>query len=491
MPLRLAAERMAGRRVLVVGDPILDTFITGSVDRLCSEGPVPVVVKSGEEDIPGGAANVAANIRSLGGIGVLAGLVGRDQAAERLRAALADCGLDREHIRLIEDPGRHTPHKSRVLAAGQLLARFDQEPAGPISPEAARQMAVAIEDEMRDCEVVVVSDYGCGSLDPVVLDSLVRARARRACPLLIDAKDLARHALLQPTLVTPNLGEGRRLTGRGGTPLEVADRVRRRAGAQWALVTMGGEGAALASASGERSILPAWPVQAVNEVGAGDSLIAACALALAAGASVDDAARVGMAAAAVAVAKPGTAVVEPHELAQRLRMVVSGDERRDALTAQRLAELLEPDRRQGRRVIFTNGVFDLLHAGHVGFLKHARELGDVLVVGVNSDASARGLKGRGRPINGERERLAVVAGVAGVDHALLFDGLTAETIIRVLRPNVFVKGGGRDLDDIAEASIAREVGAEVVVLPLVAGFSTSGLIGRIREETVEIRHAAG
>ncbi len=482
---------MRGRRVLVVGDPILDTFISGTVDRLCSEGPVPVVVKSGEEDVPGGAANVAANIQSLGGIPVLAGLVGRDQAAGRLRAALAVRGLEKEQMRLVEDPNRPTPHKSRLVAGGQLLARFDQEPGGPVGPPTALRLAGVIEAALPDCDVVVVSDYGCGTLDRVVLDALVRARAARSCPLLVDAKDLARHAPLRPTLVTPNLGEGRRLAGSAGTPLEVADRVRKRSGAQWALVTMGGEGAALASASGERSVLPAWPVQAVNEVGAGDSLIAAAALALAAGASVDDAARVGMAAAAAAVAKPGTAVVAPQELTQRLRMIAVGDERRDALTAQRLAELLEPDRRQGRRIIFTNGVFDLLHAGHMGFLRRARELGDVLVVGVNSDASARGLKGRGRPINGERERLAVVAGVAGVDHALLFDGLTAETIIRVLRPDVFVKGGGRDLDDIAEASIAREVGAEVVVLPLVAGFSTTSLIGRIREETVETRNAAG
>lgn len=482
---------MAGRRVLVVGDPILDTFIIGSVDRLCSEGPVPVVVKSGEEDVPGGAANVAANIRSLGGIPVLTGLVGRDQAAGRLRAALVARGLEREQMRLVDDESHRTPHKSRLLAAGQLLARFDQQPGGPVSARIARRMAAIVEAEMRDCEVVVVSDYGCGTLDQAVLDALARARARRACPLLVDAKDLAPHASLRPTLVTPNLGEGRRLAGSSGSSLEVADRVRERSGAQWALVTMSGEGAALASASGERSVLPAWPVQVVNEVGAGDSLIAAAALALAAGASVDDAARVGMAAAAVAVAKPGTAVVEPHELAQRMRMVAPGDERRDALTAQRLSELLEPDRRQGRRIVFTNGVFDLLHAGHVGFLRRARELGDVLVVGVNSDASARGLKGRGRPINGERERLTVVAGVAGVDHSLLFDGLTAETMIRVLRPDVFVKGGGRDLDDIAEASIAREVGAEVVVLPLVAGFSTTRLIGRIRQKALETRNAAG
>lgn len=480
---------MAGRRVLVVGDPILDTFISGRVSRLCSEGPVPVVLREAEEDVPGGAANVAANVSALGGVPVLAGMVGRDQAAGRLRAALVGRGVDAGRLRLVEDATRPTPHKTRLLAGGQLMARFDREPDGEPSGDASAALARVVEREAEACDVIVVSDYAAGTLTFQVQDAIASARGDR--PLVVDAKDLAQHGRLRPALVTPNLGEAQRLTGRTAPPLEIAERVLERSGADWALITMGAEGALLAAASGERAVLPPWPVPAAAEVGAGDSLVAATALALAAGTTVDNAARAGMAAAAVAVSKPGTAVVTPAELAQRLGMAASGDDRRDALTAQRVAELLEPDRRHGLRVVFTNGVFDLLHAGHVAFLQRARELGDVLVVGVNSDAGAAALKGRGRPINGERERLSVVASVAGVDHALLFDGLTAETVIRVLRPDVFVKGGGRDLDDIAEASVARDVGADVVVLPLVAGFSTSDLIGRIAGRRVEARHAAG
>jgi D-beta-D-heptose 7-phosphate kinase/D-beta-D-heptose 1-phosphate adenosyltransferase len=334
---------------------------------------------------------------------------------------------------------------------------------------------------------VLVSDYSGGSADRAVMERLEQLRERRQVPLVIDSKNLLRHAGVRATLVTPNLGEASALAGMeiGGDPApdpleRLAGSLLERVNAERVAITAGAGGVYLRSRGEEGVRLAAPSVGIKNEVGAGDSFAAATALALAAGADPVAAARLGMEAAAVAVSKPRTAVASAAELRERLMLLASAERRATRVgEVARLAEKLEDDRRRSRRIVFTNGVFDLFHQGHLALLRRAAQLGDVLVVAVNSDRGARSLKGSLRPINPEAERVAVVGGLDCVDHVVLFDSATASELVLALRPDVYVKGDDHDELNLPEADAVRAVGARLVILPRLGSLSTSRIIDRI------------
>jgi D-beta-D-heptose 7-phosphate kinase/D-beta-D-heptose 1-phosphate adenosyltransferase len=479
LPQLQIVERFERLKALVVGDLILDTFLIGRPTRLCAEGPVPVLVKSAERHLPGGAANTAANLSALGARTTLVGLVGADQAGATLRASLEETGVGTS--RLVDTPGRSSPHKVRLMAGRHYVARFDEEPGTSVAREVEERLLEQLGDGLADADVVVVSDYGCGTATPRVLELLRGFAERRSVPLVVDSKQLRRFREVRATAVTPNLDEASRLAGAPGESLDTwlqhaGQRLLRQLKAEWVVVTLGGEGLFAASREGRRLRLHGSPVRVADEVGAGDSLVAALSLGLAAGGDLQDAARLGLEASAVAVAKPETAVVRSEELRDRLAMLNASP---DAQPARRLAARLAPERRAGKRLVFTNGVFDLLHEGHVAFLRRARELGDLLVVAVNSDLSSRRLKGKSRPINTESERAAVVSALDCVDEVVLFDDATAEELIRALQPEVYVKGDDHDPQTLPEAAAVREAGGEVVILPRVSRLSTSAIIDRV------------
>jgi D-beta-D-heptose 7-phosphate kinase / D-beta-D-heptose 1-phosphate adenosyltransferase len=464
-------DRFAGMRVAVVGDAMLDEFVECAPRKLCSEGPVPVVWRQRQVAVPGGAANVAANLAALGAAVALVSVTGRDEAGRRLRDSLEELGVHGDL--LLAEAGSRTHCKTRILADGHYVVRVDEgDTAVP-----GRRLRAAVERSLEEADVLVLSDYGLGVLDDRTIGFL--AARRPSMPVVVDAKHPARFRRLRPTAVTPNLEEASAMAG-SGKPERLARRVRRATGADLVALTLGGRGAYLLDGDGPGDLVPARPAVAESEVGAGDSFVAALALAVGAGAGARQATTVAVEAAGIAVAKRYTAVVTAAELARSLVLLPA--DRADGGEPDGLAELLpalERRRRRGERIVFTNGVFDLLHPGHVDLLRRARRQGDALVVAVNSDASVRRLKGPGRPVLQEAERLSLVAALDSVDHVICFDADTATELVRSVRPDVYVKGGDYTEADLPEAETARQLGAHIVILPRTLAASTTSLIQRV------------
>jgi D-beta-D-heptose 7-phosphate kinase / D-beta-D-heptose 1-phosphate adenosyltransferase len=467
-------DRFRGLRVTVVGDAIVDRFADCAPRRLCAEAPVPVVQRRGEVCAPGGAANVAANLAALGARVRLAALVGPDAAGAWLRADLEARGVDVEA--LLTDASCRTQQKTRIIAEGQYLVRVDEGETAP-----GRSLREAAEAALAGADGVVLSDYALGVLDAGLIRRL--AARRPAGPLVVDTKRLASFRRVRPTAVTPNLDEAAALSGGPRDPETMARRVRRETDAELVLLTMGPAGVHLLAGDGAGELVPARPVRVESEVGAGDSFVAALALALAAGADPGLAAGAAVEAAGIAVAKRYTAVVHAAELSRALGTSDAGGRQGtpEASALSALQPALEDRRRRGQRLVFTNGVFDLLHAGHVDFLRRARRHGDALIVAVNSDAGARRLKGPGRPVVAERERVAMLAALDCVDHVLAFDAGTAAGLLRRIRPHVYVKGGDHSEDGLPEAETARQVGARIVILDRTLPASTTSLIRRVHQ----------
>ena len=474
-----------GLRVLVIGDAMLDTYLEGTATRLCREAPVPVVVKRSEQWFPGGAANTAANVRALGAEVDFVGIVGSDTAAGRLRRILNQAGIS-DHSLVIDDSVT-TLHKTRILADDQYLVRFDEGDLSTCSPTARRMLIDRVKELYSRCDMVILSDYACGTVSGEILELLRRLRAGRPGILAIDSRDVYRFAHAGATLLTPNLQEAQAAvslepTLRGQEPDEIARGLRHVLDAEHIVVTMAGDGVLLIDSKGRISRLPTYTVAGAGDVGAGDSFTAATALALAVGADIAQAAQIGIDAASIACTKPRTAVVTNRELLQRVNTSLEASTC-GPLTLKEIVTRLDADRYAGRRIVFTNGVFDILHAGHVQLLQRASQLGDVLVVGINSDASVRRLKGEQRPINKEQDRLALITALDPVDYAVVFTEDTPANVIRALRPDIHVKGGDYTAETLPEIDAVREVGARVEILPLVDGLSTTNVISRIASMT--------
>ncbi len=482
-------------RVLVIGDAMLDTYLEGTAARLCSEGPVPVVSKTAEYRIPGGAANTAANLRALDADVIFLGLVGSDLAGGLLRTALRERGISDQW--LVEDATAQTLHKLRIIADGQYVVRFDEGPA-TYTTTSQQRLVEKLEEVYPQCDLVIISDYRYGVLSDALITRLHLLHEAQPKVLLIDSKALHRFSVLNATIVTPNLLEARMFTDGAEeetfnlTTLErIAQEMLVRLRTQHVAITLGAHGVFLLDRDEHALHLPAHPIAQTNDVGAGDSFASAMALALAANGTIEEAARIGIDAASIAVTRQRTAVVQYQELLQRvsLREYATSTytpfyySRKEASGIQNtllsLVDYLNAEREIGHRIVFTNGVFDILHAGHVQFLRQAKALGDVLVVGINSDRSTQRLKGAGRPINNERDRMALVAALDAVDAVVLFDEDTPTELIRLLCPTFHVKGGDYADEALPEAEAVRAGGGQVVILPLVGTLSTSIVIQHI------------
>ncbi|HEX5164525.1 MAG TPA: PfkB family carbohydrate kinase [Thermomicrobiales bacterium] len=475
-------RKFRGLRIVCIGDAMLDIYRFGSAARLCTEGPVPVVVESGREQSPGGAANTAANLSALGAEIRFVGIVGEDDAGTNLRRSLTSYGVSDRW--LVEEAGVSTLCKERLIADGQFVARVDTGSTGHCSSRGITRLVENLRTALAGCDAVIVSDYNYGGVPDAALDALRAWRSASDSPLVIDSKNLRRFSGAGANVVTPNLHEARALVADrvyGTTNVAVVGRALLDAlGCGHVAITTGADGVLLVGRDGSDVHIPAHPIATPADIGAGDSFAAALTLALASGARIVDAAAIGIDAAGIAVARPGTAIVDHQELLQRvsLRGIAIGE---FAATgeAERLADKLLVDRLGGKTIVFTNGVFDILHAGHVAFLREARALGDVLVVGVNSDASLVRLPAQRRPINAERDRRSLIAALDLVDHAILFDDPTPADMIRLLRPHVHVKGGDYAAEELPEAEAVREVGGRVVILPLAGEAAEGAMIDRL------------
>jgi D-beta-D-heptose 7-phosphate kinase / D-beta-D-heptose 1-phosphate adenosyltransferase len=475
------AQRMADRRlrVTVLGDAILDGWLAGRCERLCPEAPVPVVQVTSTSYVPGGAANTAVNLAALGAHVQLVSVVGDDTDGRTLTSELGGRGVDTRHV--VVAAGRPTTAKRRVVVGDQLMLRVDEGEATPLDSMAADALVHAAHAAVADSDAVVLCDYDTGVLDGEVSTMLRRIRNRM--PLLaVDAHRLGRWRSLRPDLVTPNAAEAAAVLGMTIEPDERIDVLPRcraalhaATGASTVVVTLDRDGALLFTE--DQPVHRTWarPAPDNHAAGAGDTFVAALTVAVGSGLALTTAVELAQAAADVVTGRPGTAACTTDELADRL-----GAHHGSAVDADRLAALVAEHRAAGRRIVFTNGCFDVLHRGHVAYLNQARLLGDVLIVAVNADGSVRRLKGPSRPVNPAADRAAMLAALSCVDHVTIFEEDTPAALLRRLRPEVYAKGGDYTPHMLPEAAIVTEYGGAVHIVDYVSDHSTTAVIDRIR-----------
>ena len=476
--------RFGGRRVLVVGDLMLDRYLWGEVRRISPEAPVPVLRLARETEVAGGAANVARNLVGLGLHVSIAGVTGSDPQREGLLSLLAGQEIDTGGV--LVDATRPTTSKTRVVADHQQMLRIDAERTESIQPALADRLFGAVHPVLDAVDALLLSDYGKGVLTGALCARLIAAARARGLAVLVDPKGQAFERYRGATLITPNRGELALATGIDGDGLDAvlaaAAELRADLDLEQLLLTLGELGVALVDADGIRRI-PAVAREVFDVSGAGDTVIATVAAGCAAGLDPLDTAHLANLAAGVVVGKVGTAAITADELAAAIASEAALEQAAKIGSLDEVATRVRQWRDQGERVVFTNGCFDLLHVGHVTYLERARRHGHRLVVGLNSDRSVRALKGPERPLIREQDRARVLAALASVDAVVLFDEDTPIELIRRLRPDVLAKGADYREDEVVGATDVRSWGGQVVLVPLVENHSTSDIIGRMRPGT--------
>lgn len=479
---RLLARHLAafsGRTVLVLGDVMLDRYVHGDVRRISPEAPIPVLRARARRSVLGGAGNVAENAVALGASAILVGLVGDDDAA----AEIADVLAGRIGNALVPVAGRATTVKTRFMSGGHQLLRLDEEDTAAAPGAAEQQLLAAFRAALPTADVVVLSDYEKGVLSDAVLRAAIDAARAAGKPVVVDPKRPRFEAYAGATVITPNVLEVSRATGLAAEDdagaAQAGAIALAQAGAQAVLVKRSEKGLTLVRAGEPPCHVPTRAVAVADVSGAGDTLVTAFALALAAGAEMPEAAHLANVAAGLAVAKPGTATVSRAELAGALhRAEVLAIDSKVMELDDALAQVAAW-RARGEKVGFTNGCFDLIHPGHVRLLAAARAQCDRLVVGLNSDASVQRLKGPDRPVQSEAARATVMASMAAADLVVLFAEDTPERLIRAILPDVLIKGADYTIDQVVGADIVQAAGGRVALIPLEAGHSTTGTIRRI------------
>jgi D-beta-D-heptose 7-phosphate kinase/D-beta-D-heptose 1-phosphate adenosyltransferase len=459
-------------RVLVAGDAMLDEYWFGDTARISPEAPVPVVKARSTEQRPGGAANVALNLAVLGARVSLAAVVGADDRGRQLRTLLSERGVD---CHFVECDGAPTIHKLRVLSRNQQLIRLDSE--GTLAG-AGRMLAERFAPLVANAQVVVLSDYGKGTLDRV--EALISECRQQATPVLVDPKGVVFARYHGASVLTPNQAEFATVAGDWMDEpafLELGAALRAQLDLDALLVTRGEKGMTL-FATGEPAVsLPAEAREVFDVTGAGDTVISLLAAGVGSGLSLQSAAALANLGAGLVVRKIGVAGVTPSEL--RLELHRRGAGGRGLVSAEELQVLVAEARVRGERIVMTNGCFDILHAGHVTYLEEAKALGDRLIVAVNEDASVARLKGDSRPINSLEDRMAVLSGLAAVDWVVPFGEDTPAALIEKILPDVLVKGGDYRVGEIAGGKAVIANGGEVRILSWREGRSTSALIASI------------
>ena len=476
-------ERARGRRVLVVGDLMLDRFVYGRADRVSPEAPIPVLAIAREQIMLGGAGNVARNVVALGGQASLIGVVGDDEAGSDIVRLLMDAaGLEAS---LVTVPGRPTTLKTRYVAGSQQLLRADRETTAPVTAETERSLIERMQAEIEACCAVVISDYAKGVLTPSLIAAIVAAARKAGRPVVADPKGLDFTRYAGVTVLKPNARELAAATGMpiGGNEEAAAAGLAAiaRAGVDALLVTRSERGMSLMRPDLPPLHLAGRAREVFDVSGAGDTALAMLALALAAGGDLSDAAALANVAAGIAVGKVGTALVYADDLVAALHSHKLETAEAKILPLNAVQELVERWRVRGLRIGFTNGCFDLIHPGHVSLLAQARAACDRLIVGLNADSSVKRLKGEGRPVNTEMARAVVLASLASVDAVVLFEEDTPLRLIEALKPDLLVKGADYTVAQVVGADIVQSYGGKVLLAELRTGHSTTGTIARLVE----------
>jgi D-beta-D-heptose 7-phosphate kinase/D-beta-D-heptose 1-phosphate adenosyltransferase len=469
---------LSGKKVMVLGDLMLDEHIWSKVSRISPEAPVPIADVLRITHVPGGCGNVAANVAALGGIPYLVGLLGRDSSGEKLVRALEKQNVSTGN--LIIDADRPTILKSRIIAASQHVIRVDREDRSTVSPAVTKKLIKRLSELAPKMDAIIISDYEKGTVTAEVCQALIRLAKKYNKPLAIDPKGFNYAKYRGATVITPNLREAAiaaRTAIVDDKSLSQAGKILlKHAGTRFVLVTRGKDGMTLFDKSGS-TYIPAIPREVFDITGAGDTVIATLTLSLAAGAPIKTAAILANLAGSIVVGKIGTATCSLDEL----EVTLEGREPAQQKIKNRndLASISKNLKNEGAKIIFTNGCFDLLHLGHVRYLREAKKLGDILIIGVNSDDSVTALKGPDRPYIHELERAEILASLECVDFVTIFHELRPDNLIKIVRPDIHVKGGDYKVADLPEKKLVESLGGKVVVIPPIKGRSTTNIVAKI------------
>ncbi len=468
----------AATRVLVVGDVMLDRYIWGDVERISPEAPVPVVRMAHRSEQPGGAANVAMNIAGLGAQVTVCGFAGQDEECATLEACLGKAGVT---ATLTPVQGHPTTSKLRILGGQQQILRLDVERTKGYPQTAYDGLLATVRKALPGARAVVLSDYAKGVLSEEVCRAVIDAARAAGVPVLVDPKhrDFTRYR--GATTICPNLQEMSAATGiapkETDAILAAAAAMLPQLDLDYLTVTLSEKGIAVVRPAGTRTF-PAVARQVFDVSGAGDTVIATLALALASGLPIETAVPLANIAAGIVVSKVGTVPVTRNELITSLLPEIELQASEKLLELAQLQRRVTAWRSKGERIVFTNGCFDLLHVGHITLMEDARREGDRLIVAINSDASVSGLKGPTRPVVQEKDRGRVLAALAAVDAVIVFGEPTPLELICALKPDVIVKGGDYVEDTVVGAKEVRSWGGVVKIVPTVEGFSTTRMIAR-------------
>ena len=476
-----ALPRLLGKEILVVGDLMLDEYIWSTVSRISPEAPVPVADVTSMVYVPGGAGNVVSNIKSLGGKVHLIGVIGNDSSGEKLLSKLKQLEIGTE--RIIVDKSRSTTLKSRVIAHHQHVVRVDRETKTAINKDLCDKTLKLSKKVMDKVEAVLISDYGKGLMTVELMSKLIALARDYGKIVSVDPKGSDYSKYRRATVITPNrkgaeLATGIVIDNRDGL-LKAGYKLLQETEADYILITRGDEGMSLFRKGHPPIHIPSVVSEVYDITGAGDTVVAALTLAFAGGVSIEKAIRIANWAAGVVVRKVGTATVTQEELEEFIRFYGTGDTKQKIRSVDELEKLVERLKREGKKIVFTNGCFDLLHLGHVKYLQKAKNLGNVLIVAVNTDSSVKKIKGDKRPLISDEERAQLVAAIESVDYVVLFPETTPERIISIIRPDIHVKGGDYKAEDLPERKIVEKYGGKTIVVNKIEGKSTNGLINLI------------
>ncbi|MBX9775444.1 MAG: D-glycero-beta-D-manno-heptose-7-phosphate kinase [Xanthobacteraceae bacterium] len=502
-PIDQQLAKFGNMTVLCVGDLMLDHFVYGDVSRVSPEAPSLVIAASREEQLLGGAGNVARGIAALGARCIFVGVIGEDESGRALGRTFADDYGDSIETHLLIDSSRPTTRKVRFVSDHHSthLLRADWELAAPLRTDIEQALIRACLLALPRANAVVLSDYAKGVLTPAVIRAVIGKARELGKPVIVDPKGSDFSIYRGATLVTPNrkeLAEATRRSARGDDEVAAAaEALSGIVGSAGVLVTRSEEGMTLYKArsgasAGEALHVPAYPVKVRDVSGAGDTVAAVMAVMLAVGADLEAAMRAANAAAAVVVGKRGTSTASTAELRHRLLPAASlAAEDKVVFDWSMLDERAAEWRAQGLRIGFTNGCFDLLHPGHVRLMTEARAACDRLVVGLNSDASVKRLKGKDRPVQDQQARAEVLAALEAVDLVVIFEQDTPVDLIRRVKPTVLVKGADYRIDEVVGRAIVEAHGGKVVLVDLVPGYSTTAIVQRSAAKPVREREVAG
>jgi D-beta-D-heptose 7-phosphate kinase/D-beta-D-heptose 1-phosphate adenosyltransferase len=489
-PMELKLPELKPLRVLVAGEVILDRYVWGDVQRISPEAPIPILKAHRREEKPGNAGFVMANLRALGARPSALSVVGGDRDGRMLREMFRALGIDTRA--LMVDPDRPTIVKERMLGsvqsanrATQQLLRIDEEDSRPLSAERERMLIARLGEALKRADGVLVSDINKGLLTPGLLRALIGGAARRRIPIIVDPRLTDDYSIYRgATALTPNRFETETATGMKLTDRDAwrkaAESLIRKHALSACLITLDRDGMYLAERGGKSSYIPTTPREVYDVTGAGDVVLSVFGLLAIAGLSFSSSASLANLAAGIEVGRLGTEIISRDDLARALAPAHDGYERK-IVSGDEMERALEQERRAGRRIAFTNGCFDLLHAGHLRMLGFARAQADLLVVGINSDRSVRAIKGNDRPVYQAADRARMLAALELVDYVVVFDDPRAEEIIRRVRPDVLIKGEDWRGNVIDGQKFVEARGGRVVLAPLLAGHSTTATIARVRE----------